>query len=757
MEEKRLETEEEFNEKKKDFLNSKNPEKFWRGVSEGYIDYEDEFYCIRPEIDSVSLYGKDILEETLYRKDMLEEAFREYKKGKSRDIGKGWQNIKKYQVFKRSEKTIKDKEELFTRKRITTHFIKNLDRLKDREKYLRISKETAREIRDKVLKYLMVRRTRGEVEKYFKDDIEKQGLNFPDVSKPKPIVYELNKKEDEAFIESIILSAQEIEYARYKPLLYYKGDISQPEQVSQTNMGKLMKILLIKRLESSFYAFKKSIDRFINSYERVLEEFEDGYVYLSKDYSNKIYEFLENDNDEAVQKLIDEDKADKYKAKHFKKKFKKDLEKDINILKNIKKMWDDIERDPKIDKFIERIESSSILRKNKFIVFTESKETAEYLSGELKKLYSVLLFTGGASSKDREEVINNFDAKAKHPKDKYQVLVSTEVLSEGVNLHRSNIVINYDIPWNPTRLMQRVGRVNRVDTEYDKIYTYNFFPTVQANTQIKLKEAAEAKIHAFITMLGADARLLTEGEPLGSHELFNKLISKKTLTGEGDVSDSELKYLNVIRNIREKNPDLFSKIKKLPKKARTARTYKVDENKLLTFFKKGKLKKFYFADDNESEEIDFVSAANIMEADEKIKRKIIGKDYYKLLKKNKREFKLSTIEDRPRTKLKGGRDSATQIAKILRAVKDYRKFTEEQESYIQHVTRQLEEGGLPKQTTKVVNKELKVITKKEIKPLKILSVLKKNIPEKLLDSHFAETSANIKGPREVILSEYLVK
>ena len=90
----------------------------------------------------------------------------------------------------------------------------------------------------------------------------------------------------------------------------------------------------------------------------------------------------------------------------------------------------------------------------------------------------------------------------------YRILVSTEVLSEGVNLHRSNVVINYDIPWNPTRLIQRVGRVNRVDTKFDAIYTYNFFPHRRRQRSIKLKEAAEAKIHAFIEMLGADADCL---------------------------------------------------------------------------------------------------------------------------------------------------------------------------------------------------------------------------------------------------------
>ena len=149
--------------------------------------------------------------------------------------------------------------------------------------------------------------------------------------------------------------------------------------------------------------------------------------------------------------------------------------------------------------------------------------------------------------------------------------MSTEVLSEGVNLHRSNIVINYDIPWNPTRLIQRVGRVNRVDTKFDTIHTYNFFPTEEGNDLIKLKEAAEAKIHAFIEMLGADARLLTEGEEIKSHDLFAKLTSKKTITGEDEEEESELEYLTEIREVRDKQPDLFARIKRLPKKARSTR------------------------------------------------------------------------------------------------------------------------------------------------------------------------------------------
>ena len=232
-------------------------------------------------------------------------------------------------------------------------------------------------------------------------------------------------------------------------------------------------------------------------------------------------------------------------------------------------------------------------------------------------------------------MIGNFDARARLPKDDYRILVTTEVLSEGVNLQRSNVVVNYDIPWSPTRLMQRVGRINRIDTNFDRIYSFNFFPTQKSNDQIRLKEAAEAKIQAFITLLGADARLLTEGETIESHELLDRLISKKTITGEDEETESELKYLQVIRNIRDHDPDLFNKVKRLPKKARTPKKHNIRENQLLTYFRKGKLEKFFLIGNGESEEIDFMSAAGQLEADTKVPREKLPDDFYHRLEQNK--------------------------------------------------------------------------------------------------------------------------
>ena len=645
---------------------------------------------------------------------------------------------------------------------------KKLDKKENYTDYLQAVKQNTKQIRESILKYLMVRRTRTEIETYFSEDLKNQNLKFPEVIDPEPLLYQFNKKENEVFNKTVGIISKKLKYARYTALTYYskQEQLGQLEIQSQKNLGCFMKILLIKRLESSFCAFKNTIERFISSYEFFLKEFNAGHVYISKDYIHKIFDSLDDGNEEAIQKLLNEDKAKKYSAKNFEKSFKTDLENDLQFLKEIKLLWSDINRDPKLIEFIKQIFSESsnfpVLKKNKLIVFTESKETAEYLGKQLneKKKGEALIFTGSSSQADRHTIIENFDANARFPKEDYRILITTEVLAEGVNLHRSNVVINYDIPWNPTRLMQRVGRINRVDTKFNKIYTFNFFPTEQSNDIIQLKETAEAKIQTFISLLGADARLLTEGEVIESHKLFARLISKKTITGEEEEAESGLKYLKIIKDIRDKNPDLFEKIKRLPKKARTAKKYQDKENQLLTYFRKGNLQKFFLTKNTKAKELDFMNTAKLLETDIETPKEKLPSDFYDKLEKNKQEFLSVTDEEKQEFEpQRRGRDSSIQLLQNLKIIKkDLRQCTEEQENYLKEVIKRTEEGALPKQTIKTVLKALeKEIKKTGLNSLKALAILQSNIPDELLKSHIVENSAMTKGQREVILSEYLIR
>lgn len=639
--------------------------------------------------------------------------------------------------------------------------LKGLDRQADKSEYLAVVKENSALIRDRVLKHLMVRRTRKEITQYYGDDLKQQGMSFPEVAEPQPIFYEFNPEEDRIFFRTIELVTQDFMYARYTPMLHHKGSMTALERQSQRNMMKFMKMLLIKRLESSFFAFTQTLDRFITSYDRFIREFEEGTVYISAKHNHKVFEYIERGDLDAVDRLIAEDKAEKFQAEEFDEKLKAELQSDREILRQIQAMWKTVKRDPKIIAFKEALELQEPIHDGKSIIFTESKETADYLKLQLQDAFDgkIVSFTGSSSSAEREEVIANFDANAKHPKDDFRLLITTDVLAEGVNLHRANVVINYDIPWNPTRIMQRVGRINRVDTKHDKIYTYTFFPTDQSNDLIKLKEAAEAKIAAFISLLGADARLLTESEVVETHSLFSQLLSKETIEG-GDEPESELKYLQQIRMVRDENPDLFEKIKRLPKKARTARKSEDSSSSLLTYFRKGKLQKFFrvSADDiNVSEELDFMQAAQALEADVGEKRTRLDKTFYSLLEKNAEMLAISTeIEEEEFSSKRGSRDNAARLSKILKAkqVRNFQGFTEDNEEYISQVISELDAGGIPKKITQRIYTKVENSPELLVNPLKLLALLKLELPSAFLQPTQAEQGQGRGATKEIILSEY---
>ncbi len=144
---------------------------------------------------------------------------------------------------------------------------------------------------------------------------------------------------------------------------------------------------------------------------------------------------MEEEDQEAIERLLEEDKAERLNADDFRSDFISDLTSDLKILRNVLDMWQDIRRDPKWDAFRSVLTSVPRLKKAKIIVFTESQETASYLAERVGAEIDprVILFTGLSSEQAHRDVIDNFDADAFRPSDEYRILISTEVLSEGVN------------------------------------------------------------------------------------------------------------------------------------------------------------------------------------------------------------------------------------------------------------------------------------------------------------------------------------
>jgi len=630
--------------------------------------------------------------------------------------------------------------------------------------YQEMIREVSKEIREKVLKHVMVRRTRNDVVNFFKKDIQQQGLAFPEMGDPQKIIYEY-EGELERIFKSTIQSLAEFRYARYIPLLYYTGNkgLTEFEKQQQRNVGGFMKGILVKRLESSFYAFKQSVQRFIKSYERFINMYNDGTVYISKKVN--VYDLLDNDDFDKLEKAVEEEKAQKYESKDFRKDFLTDLQHDLEVLKQVWTLWKNVDEDPKLSTFIQELKKHERLKKKQLVVFTESKETGDYLYEHLIDQFpgQVMFYSseGGRhtdkqlTSKHtiaRDIILDNFDPNSKTPSKDLRILIATDILAEGINLHRSNILVNYDLPWNPTRVLQRAGRVNRLGTKHSNVYIFNFFPTTHSDEHLGLELNITNKIQMFHDILGEDAKYLSDGEEVSSQQLFDTLNNKKAYTGEDEEGDSELKYLEMMRNLRDKDPDLFEKIKKLPKKARSGRkTTTVEKDKLVTFFRLGKLKKFYSNQGGESEEITFFDAVNLLECKPETKRASIPSEkYFHMLDTNKVRFELDTTQGEE-DKVKGGASNVKYIEKRMKdvAFRRYKGFTDSDEEFILGVKQMIQQGLMAKKTAQKIKKELE----KEDDPLQMLHILQRHIRSVAVDDIH-----NGKSPiaREVILSGYLI-
>ncbi|WP_263840214.1 SNF2-related protein [Salinibacter sp.] len=634
--------------------------------------------------------------------------------------------------------------------------------------YTEVAQNIYDEVRDRVLKHVMIRRTRSEVEQYYGDDMEKQGLSFPDVAAPRRILYEFDESLDTVFTRTIDRIG-EFSYARYTPLLFYEGEIDPLREQSQRNIGGFMKSILVKRLESSFYAFKRTLARFIESYERFIEMYRNGTVYLGRDVN--VFDLLDNDREERLHELLEEGRVSKYDADDFSDELMDELRADLRLLREIQRNWAPIDEDPKLDAFLDRLQSDDTLRDGKLLIFTEAAETGRYLLDALEEAVpgkAIFYSSDGGRDGDgsisvqqaRRRIKNTFDPTVDDPEDEYRILITTDVLAEGINLHRSNTVMNYDLPWNPTRVLQRVGRVNRVGGTHDQIFVYNFFPTAAADEEINLEANITSKIQAFHDTLGEDAQYLTDEEEVTTHglfgeELYERLNDADTYDGEPDEGPSELKYLRLLRDLRDNDSEQFERIKNLPKKARTARS--VDEGPrhpsgLLTFFRRGDLKQFFLAEEEVSRELTFFEAAQAFECEPGTSRIELPEDFYDRLARNKEAFDHSASEETDGSSAAGGLSNEEYVMKRLRTkeMKHCKRFTDRDDQFRQEVLRAFDDAVIPEKTIRRIKHELE----SEADPLKALQIFREYVPDSILDVQRRRRDERDEH-REVILSGYL--
>ena len=551
-----------------------------------------------------------------------------------------------------SPEDIENQMYLFQDPRNSTLDIKNIQQffkpLKD--EYKRLSHETPidvkkvkrifEKIRDGVIEPLVIRRTRRDIEnnQEYIDDLKEQKITFPKVKGPVEVRYAFDDELSKLFYDTITYLTclddhgkitEGIEYYRYRAIEYLSKKEDQElygDVVSIAGrLSAIMKTLLVKRLESSFFAFRQSLKRFQKATNNMISWFEANKIPIAPDFDANA--FLDEHTMETLEEKMNGKGGNNrmFKANNFKEDFLPKLKKDKKFIDELVRRWDKIgERDPKMDVFLEKLKSTFLDPKknqhNKLVVFTESKETAEYITRNLtgKKKIKILCIDASNRKTMENTIAENFDANfEKEWKNDYDILITTEVLAEGINLHRSNVILNYDVPWNSTKLMQRIGRVNRIGTQAKYIYVYNFYPTDQAENQIHLSDTAIKKLQAFHTAFGEDNKIYSLIEEVGEGALYgNKIVEE-----ESEIQ----KYLVELRKYRKEHQKDYKKIQDLPLRARVGRNntsviqdqYPIPGSTLAYLKSKNHPGVFYYVSkENVLDELSFIEAVRIFKCDE---------------------------------------------------------------------------------------------------------------------------------------------
>jgi superfamily II DNA or RNA helicase/HKD family nuclease len=467
----------------------------------------------------------------------------------------------------------------------------NIDSSEIQQETIAIAREQRR-----LIENVVIRRSRLDLKNItrYREDLKKQKIDFSEVVGPKLIDYNLGELND-LYLETLTKLVDGYSAARYQPTKYgidseeFKKRFGEDMDergliIGQLNLANHMKRLLVMRFESSKFAFQNTLKKIITTnqiIEKWWNEF-DGIPIMKKGELPDPDDYTEEDGEISADFDAEIDKLKKNKGLivipkdmfKFKDEFERDLRSDTKLLGEIYDKWFETDEynevDPKLDAI--DLEIKKLIRDNpnrKIVIFSSYADTVNYLYDKLKKNPRIIKYTSADPNVLRKTIKSNFDAAVLPEKqeDDFDVIITTDALSEGVNLHRAGVIINYDIPYNPTRVIQRVGRTNRINKKiFDKIYVYNFFPTMIGEAETKLKQIATLKIALINAIIGSDTRHLTPDENLES--FFKGQFDQ--IANEEDQLSWDTIHLEAYERAK-KNEELISNVRSIPRRSRIRR------------------------------------------------------------------------------------------------------------------------------------------------------------------------------------------
>jgi superfamily II DNA or RNA helicase/HKD family nuclease len=479
------------------------------------------------------------------------------------------------------------------------------------------AKKLAAEIRA-VLEPVLIRRNRLDL----KNDpvYAKEVTQLSKVEDPQELFFGLTPEQMEFYdkvLNEYFSEEGRFHGAIYQPFIYEEHEAIDSDKLGleenrtyqqQRNLYEFMRRILVKRFESSFGAFAKSIENFERVHMRVLEFIKNsgGKYILDRKLVEKIYESdpdeIEAALEEFARHLSEMKKIPKHQRIYIVKdfdlaeEFMRDIQSDLELMREIRQQvaeLDLVSHDPKSACLVTEI--SEILNtvpargepKRKVIIFSEYADTVRHLQPILENAFrgKGISSDSGLSPSLLQQILGNFDAslKPKDQEDDFQILLTTDKLSEGVNLNRAGAIINYDIPWNPTRVIQRLGRINRIGKKvFQSLYLYNFFPTEKGADVIKSREIASQKMFLIHNTIGEDAKIFSIDETPTPSELFKRVNTNP----EDEEDESTLtRVRRLFFEIQSAHPEMMERLNQFPARVKTAKAF--SSNQLLVFRRKG--------------------------------------------------------------------------------------------------------------------------------------------------------------------------
>jgi len=373
--------------------------------------------------------------------------------------------------------------------------------------------------------------------------------------------------------------AGQLTYARYG-LFHYVDPAKQRREPyaslhrAGANLRGLVRVLLFKRFESSVHAFRETVRRLLRVHESFVAALDDGLVPAGKDAEKILYE---SDYDEEADLLAALRQASgRYRAADFDvDRLREHIEHDIRLFKKILKLVEPItaEQDAKLQTLKDRLKRRP-LKDGKRLIFSQYADTAQYLYDNLNrgvKRDDIEVIYSGDKSKVR--VVGRF-APLANPEYEFapgeaelMTVVATDVLAEGLNLQDCDKIINYDLHWNPVRLIQRFGRIDRIGSEHDRVWGFNFLPETALDRNLGLRETLHHRIQEIHDTIGEDSAILDRTEQLNEEAMYAIYEKKGGQLSLFEDEEDEFVDLNeaeeILRQLQKDDPAEFDRIASL--------------------------------------------------------------------------------------------------------------------------------------------------------------------------------------------------